>query len=76
MSGDSSTKTIALLACLLLVGCGAPVPSSKGDLKNASAGLRYFKDKHGLCYAAINSISYFGYEVTSITAVPCEKVGL
>jgi len=37
--------------------------------------ITYFKDgRTGLCFAAVNSISNSGYEVTSIACVPCDSL--
>lgn len=38
--------------------------------------LTYFKDDHGLCYAAISSQGAYGYYSVSITSVPCGRVNL
>lgn len=47
----------------------------KAKTENLSGKITYFKDKSsGLCFGAINSGSADGYEITSLTCVPCDSV--
>jgi hypothetical protein len=65
-------KLIVLLGLIMLVSCQANDTTNNNDVKN---NITYFKDaKTGLCYAAINSYTYGGYKVTSITCVPCDSL--
>jgi len=68
-----------LAIAMLLTGCAdpnhvAPKPPTKEE--HLAAKIYYLKDKVGLCYAAIDSLSSNSYVITSITEVDCEKVGL
>ncbi|GAB6142531.1 hypothetical protein JCM14076_32610 [Methylosoma difficile] len=67
-----------LLTALMLAGC-SDHPSKalqKLSLQKAVEAITYVKDKAGICYASLASDTSGGYEVISITAVPCEKVRL
>lgn len=47
----------------------------KTNFENISGQLSYFKDdRTGICFAVINSASYVGFEITSITQVPCDSI--
>ena len=48
----------------------------KTSLQKPVENITYFKDKVGICYASLASDNSGGHKVISITAVPCEKVGL
>lgn len=66
-------KKIILLTLMIIgiLSCQMNSPTNVEKLN----GLTYFKDsKTGLCFAAINSTSYSGYYVTSITCVPCDSL--
>lgn len=63
-------KKFILICIALLSACG---PASEQALRE---GLTYFKDKHGICYARYSSMDSHGYNLESITSVPCDKVGL
>ena len=65
-----------ILISVLLIGCSVQTVPKEDDVNNALNNLAYGKDKHGICYAMINSMGHNGYESISITAVPCDKVGL
>ncbi len=44
-------------------------------LKKIENKIVYFKDaRTGLCFATLNSKTYGGSQVTSITCVPCEAL--
>lgn len=69
-------RALLLVLVVLLVGCDTSMRTSTSALESIAARLSYIKDKHGMCYAVISSLSYGTYAVVSITDVPCEKVGL
>lgn len=60
--------TILLIA---LTGCQENKQDTTFTIK-----LNYFKDVYGICYASVISNTYGGYDATSITTVPCNKVKL
>jgi hypothetical protein len=72
-------KLFVLLVFITItfVSCQMNGTSDNQDVKNS---ISYFKDERtGLCFASINSSTYTGYKVTSITCVPCDslkKVGI
>ena len=69
---NTMKKIIALLFVLSLVACQN---STKSNVEKFDSNITYFKDaKTGLCFAAINSRTYGGSDVTSITCVPCEAL--
>lgn len=76
----SNTKTKLLIGASLLTtvlaGCSIQDKTSQEKAAEIADKLTYTKDKHGVCYATIGSLSYGANVVTSITAVPCEMVGL
>jgi hypothetical protein len=60
-----------LLILLVLCGCQMNNPPTRPG----PTDIVYFQDSRTrLCFAAINSTSYAGYEIMSISAVPCEQV--
>ena len=59
-----------------LGGCSVQDKTSQEKAAEIAGKLTYMKDAHGVCYATIGSVSYGANVVTSITAVPCKKVGL
>lgn len=67
-----------LIACviieLLLTSCSEK-PAAEEHAATASK-LYYIKDKHGICYTALDNMTYPAYTVTTITAVNCAQVGL
>lgn len=76
----SKIKRTALIGAsmltAMLAGCSVQDKTSAEKAAEIANKLTYVKDKYGLCYATIGSYSYGANIVTSITAVPCEKVGL
>lgn len=71
----SPSKVWALAGLLLLAGCTQP-QSTSDDNDGIAQNLSYFKDsKTGLCFAAVKSFGYGGYNTVSITNVPCSAVG-
>ena len=59
----------SLLLLVALAGCTEAAPSNQTPLPG------YFTDQRtGLCFAAIESVTYAGYQVVSLTAVPCDQV--
>jgi hypothetical protein len=71
------TKMLSIcIALALLVGCNNSVKPSERETGNIAERLSYVKDQHGICYAVVSSSTYGFMDVASITAVPCEKVGL
>ncbi len=68
------SKSLAVLAVLVLDGCG-PRAMGPHEANQAASSIRYIKDpKTGLCFAAIAQDTYNGYPVVSIATVPCERV--
>lgn len=66
------TVTVAALA-LLVVMAGCQLNNAPSHIE--AGNLTYFRDaKAGLCFAAMNSTTYSEYNVTSITAIPCDKM--
>lgn len=70
-------KLILVCALLMLVSCQMNESTDNAQVQNY---LTYFKDpRTGLCFASINSSTYGGNRVTSITCVPCDslkKIGI
>ena len=59
-----------LLFLVLLCSCQM---SSSTNYKKLS--ITYFKDVNtGLCFASVNSYSYMGYQIVSLTCVPCDSL--
>lgn len=70
------TKIIRIpLLFLSIFACGTYKPS-QDEAEKTSTNFTYIKDSKGICYAMVSSYTYSGYSVTSITMVPCDKVGL
>jgi len=67
---------IALLVLLAFLAIYMPYSMVKAGRVQGREELKYFKDAHGLCYARLESISYWPWYVSSIATVPCDKVGL
>ena len=65
-----------IVLCLLLTGCTLTHEQSTSDLESLKNDLTYFKDYYDICYAALASVTNGVTVVTSITTIPCEKVGL
>ncbi len=66
-------RIIALFGLLLLLA--ACQESSTTNVEKIENKITYFKDaRTGLCFAALNSTTYGGSDVTSITCVPCEAL--
>lgn len=72
------TKRLSICgAFLLLAGCDPRTNVSPPDVNAKMADqLSYFRDRHGVCYAAISSTSYSLHQIISIASIPCEKVNL
>lgn len=66
-------KSIFIISlALIFFGCQS---TEQTDTSEISDNLSYFKDSRtGLCFAAINSNTKDGWEVISITCVPCDSV--
>ena len=61
-----------ILIVILLISCQT---NYSVETEKVQENLTYFKDeKTNLCFASINSSSYGGYSVTSITCVPCDSL--
>ncbi len=71
---------LAVAACILLIWLGSSSPVhtglSEADDAELAKKMTYFRDRHGICYAAIASVAYWPLATVSIATVPCEKVGL
>ena len=66
-------RIIAIFSLLLLLGaCQSSTVTNVEKIENK---IVYFKDaRTGLCFATLNSKTYGGSQVTSITCVPCEAL--
>ena len=65
-------KTLKFLFLVLLL-CSCKTELTEDTIIQKE--ISYFKDKRtNLCFASVYSTSYNGYEVVSITHVPCENV--
>jgi len=60
-----------LLMSALLTGCGQQPLIAPSENK-VIEGLKYYKDKYGICYALYRGGNYDAV----MTSIPCEKVGL
>lgn len=70
-------KLLIITACICLLSACQIVEKTEGQkAAEIVSKITYVKDTHGVCYATIGSYSYGANIVTSITAVPCDKVGL
>jgi len=59
----------SLVLLATLAGCAEATSS------NQTPSPGYFKDQRtGICFAAVESATYYGYSVVSLTAVPCDQV--
>lgn len=67
---------ITAIMLAMLASCTVRSPASDADLADTAKQIRYLKDRFGLCYATVNSVTYGSYTVISITNVPCADVGL
>ena len=64
-----------LLGTLSFVGCAGGDSPSRANSKSTAVNLVYSKDdRTGLCFGSIKSMTSAGWEVVSITNVPCDKV--
>jgi len=60
------------LGALLFAGCSGGDAPDPGTAKQAAQNIVYSKDERtGLCYPSVSSTSYAGYNLISITNVPC-----
>jgi len=63
-----------------LISCTQIEKTSTDDSNKTIEKITFSKDyKTGLCFATINSVTYLGHEVISITCVPCDslkKIGI
>jgi hypothetical protein len=60
----NSRVALIVLAALLVGGCQDDSAATK------PSAISYFQDS-GLCFAGVDSFTYGGYKVISITNVPC-----
>lgn len=67
---------IAALILFVALITGCKQIDDRENLKNGLLSLSYFKDKHGICYAAIENYPYNGNNIRSITYIPCDKAGM
>lgn len=68
-------KLLFVALSIWIAGCTNSLPPSEWNLSDAAKDVRYFKDKHGICYAAITSQSWEVLYILAFTSVPCEKIG-
>ena len=63
---------VSLLSIVTMTSCQQTKQSNPDEIKK---NLIYFQDSNtNLCFGAINSITAQGYEVTSVTCVPCDSL--
>lgn len=63
---------LSTLSILVMTSCQQTEQSNPDEIKK---NLIYFQDSNtNLCFGAINSITAQGYEVTSVTCVPCDSL--
>lgn len=63
-----------ILLTIMVIGILSCQDNSPANVEKLNE-LTYFKDgRTGLCFAAINSLTYGGGKVTSITCVPCDSL--
>lgn len=66
------TIFLSIVLTLSLFSCQF---SQKSDIKEISSTMTYFRDTTtNLCFAVVNSASYAGYSITTITCVPCDSL--
>lgn len=66
---------IVFLCGIIFTSCNMTSAPSNSDAENNVNQISYIKDSRtGLCFGMLNSTSYTGYEITSITCVPCDSV--
>lgn len=70
------TKTLSICAVLLLAGCTQAVTPTEGESARIADRITYIKDRHGVCYATVSSVTYGFTQVASIASVPCAQVNL
>lgn len=64
-----------LLIGVILAACTEASSKRHLDNQQAESEVTYFEDpKTNLCFAQASSQSYLGYNITSITCVPCEAI--
>lgn len=64
--------TTFLLSIILLVGCTIPKSPTGEEKYKATDAIRYTVDRRtGICFAVMMSRIYSGYQVFSISSVPC-----
>lgn len=64
-----------MLLVVILITLFSCQNNSKTDVLKLKNGITYFKDDEtNLCFATINSSTYGGYEIVSITCVPCDSI--
>jgi hypothetical protein len=68
-------KTILVIAAALWsASCRSEFPDHVKDTDKLSTHMTYFTDTNGICYAALESLTAYGYMTASITSIPCEKM--
>lgn len=65
-------RVLAVLACVVLVGCGSRQPSSF-DARADINKLMFVKHPSGLCFGVLYSVAYGGHMVRTITNIPCQS---
>lgn len=71
--GSVAGAVVAVIGIGSMIACDTTDPVPKDRAVEAGRNLTYFRDERtGLCFAAVQSTSYYGYMVTSIANVPCE----
>ena len=68
-------KISCLLTLIVLTGCSGSMRVAPDQAVKILSELRYIKDPTtGLCFASIDSITYGGWRVLTISHVPCESI--
>ncbi len=66
-------KIIFIFILFIILGC--TVTDKPEKVETLSNDLSYFKDRYGICYAAIKSNNSYG-NIISITTVTCNKINM
>lgn len=69
-----SLLTVLLGSVLTFEACQMNSKPEWKQLKTSDNIVYFYDHRTQLCFAALNSTSYVGFEITSITNVPCDHV--
>ena len=66
---------LVAICSIIISGCSGGNSPDPGTAKTAAKNVVYSKDdRTNLCFGFVTSTSYAGYNVVSITNVPCKEV--